>query len=144
MKLIPLLFASAILLRAGIVNVSVVGVTPQQAVLRINAPENGTCTVEVSESPDFRKLAYDVDPALFPGADRCGRASQFTAANQHVFVIGSRGVGVASDGTIKSRSLQVDTTYYVRVKVGNGPAATLSFKTKNKPLARLWPSGSPA
>src|SRR5690348_3816240 len=103
MTLIPLLFATAILLRAGAVNVSVMGVTPQQAVLRIDAPENGTCTVEVSGSPDFRKLAYDVDPTLFPGADHCGRASKFTAANQHVFVIGSRGVGLASDGTIKSR-----------------------------------------
>ena len=143
MKLVLFLFVSAILLRAGTSDVLILGVTPQQAVLQIDAPENGACTVQVSESPDFKRLAYDVDPSLFPGADRCGRASQFTTGSRHLFVLGSRGVGLASDGTIRSRSLQVDTTYFVRVKMGNGPATTLSFKTKNKPLGDSSPDYIP-
>ncbi len=138
-----LLVICAVCVSAENLRVSVVGVTPQQAVLRIDAPDDGACTVQVSESPDFTALAYDVDPSLFPGSERCGRASQFTKGRQYTFIIGARGVGNDTNGIIRSRSLETDTTYYVRVKTANGALATASFKTKNKPLGDSSPDYIP-
>jgi len=143
MKPIFLLIASALLLPASALQVSVAGVTPQQAILRIDAPDGSACTVQVSESKDFSTLAHDVDPALFPGSDRCGRTSQFTKGKQYIFILGARGVGDAQDGVIKSRSLEVDTTYYVKVSVASGPTTTISFRTKNKPLGDSSPDYIP-
>jgi hypothetical protein len=92
----PILFASVILLPAGNLNVLVIGLTPQQAVLRMDAPENGTPWCKLANR-QFQEAAYDVDPALFPDADHCGRASQLTPGNQHLHFWFSW-AGLASDG----------------------------------------------
>jgi hypothetical protein len=143
MKLTFLLLVAGFLLRADGLHVTVEGVTPQQAILHIDAPDNGGCSVQASESKDFAPLARDVDPALFPGSDRCGREIQLTKDRQYVFVLGARGVGDATDGTIKSRSLQVDTTYYVKVSMASGATSTVSVRTKNRPLGDSSPDYIP-
>ena len=54
-------------------NLQVRGVTSTQAILAYRAPDTNPCSIEVSESPSYRPLAHDVDPALFAGADQDNR-----------------------------------------------------------------------
>ena len=59
--------------------------TSTQAILAYRAPDRNACTVEVSESPSYRPLAHDVDPALFAGSNMDNREATASGLNR-VFV----------------------------------------------------------
>jgi uncharacterized protein (TIGR03437 family) len=127
---------------AAISSVNVVGSTNVQSLLSYQAPDNQSCTVEVSESPSFRPLVHDVDPALFPGADSDARPGSLVDGLKRMFAIGKRAVERGSDGNWYSRALQTDTTHYFRIRCG-ADTATGSFHTANIPVGITYPWPAP-
>ena len=71
-------------------NLQVRGVTSTQAIIAYTAPDTDACSVEVSESPSYRPLAHDVDPALFAGSNLDNRPEATASGRQRVFVAGKR------------------------------------------------------
>src|SRR5260370_41872410 len=114
-------------------NLQVRGVTSTQAILAYRAPDTNPCSVEVSESPSYRPLAHDVDPALFAGSDQDSRDGT-TSGLQRVYVAGKRRAEKGTDGRWYSRALQAFTTHYFRITCG-GSRATGSFRTPNITVA---------
>ena len=115
MLLLWLFLVSVVSVQAGISSVNVVGSTNVQSVLSYQAPGSSSCTLEVSESPDYKPLVRDVDPATFPGADSDGRAGNLVDGSSRVFVIGRRAVEQGADGKWYSRALQANTLHYYRL-----------------------------
>src|ERR1035438_508375 len=117
--------------------VRIVGTTNTQAVLAWSAPDNGPCTVKVSQQASLTPLVRDVDPALFPGSDRDTRPETITAQTGRVFVVGKRITQRASDGKNYSRALETYTPQYYQVACGSVVAAG-SFTTANIPLGMTY------
>ena len=84
--------------RAYSLRVKVIGTTNTQAVLAYSAPDDGPCTVKVSQQATYTPLVRDVDPALFPGADQDARPETVTAKTNRIFVVGKRITQRAADG----------------------------------------------
>ena len=99
------------LLTGAITNVRVAGVTATQAIVSYDAPDAGTpCTVEVSESPTYSPLVYDVDPALFSGANSDARNGSLTSGVTRVFVAGTHSADITETNHLRySRALQANT-----------------------------------
>lgn len=142
MRSLFLFLISAGVLCAQVLNVAVVGVTPQQAILSIHT-DGSACTVEISERSDFATLVPDVDPSLFANANACNRVGSVVNGNFITFVAGARTTATALDGDIVSRSLQADTTHYYRVQLASGSVASGSFATVNPPLGNSAPDSIP-
>ncbi|MBV9300565.1 MAG: hypothetical protein JOY53_00480 [Acidobacteriaceae bacterium] len=131
--------------------VQVIGVTPTQAMLSYTAPDGNACSVAVSENSStdpntgaFLSLVHDVDPNLFPGADRDTRNGNLVNGAARTIVIGFRGTGDASDGHIYSRALQANTTHYYQITCADGTYAGAGlFTTANVPLGNSAPDPIP-
>ncbi len=132
------LFCIAGLAQAGIGNVQVIGSTNVQAVLSYQSSIDGTCTLQVSEKPDFRPLVHDVNPVLFPGADSDARPGNVSNGRNRIFVVGRRAVAQAADKKWYSLALQVDTVHYYQIQCGSD-VATGSFRTANLPVGTAFP-----
>src|ERR1041385_7893996 len=91
---------------ADVTNVSVQGTTSTQAILKYTPPDEGVCTVEISESSSFTPLVHDVDPSLFGGSNLDSRSEGTTNGSERVFVAGKRRAQQASNGHWYSRALQ--------------------------------------
>ena len=132
-------------------NVTVLGTTPTQAILSYIAPDNNACSVAVSSSSAvnqftgvFTSLVHDVDAGLFPGADQDTRTGNLVNGTQRTIVVGHRGVGDGSDGSIYSLALQAATTHYFRISCGKGAYVGVgSFKTADIPLGNSAPDSIP-
>ena len=122
---------------ASSLRVRVVGTTNTQAVLTYSAPDDGACTVKVSQQASLTPLVRDVDPALFPGADQDTRPETVTAKTNRIFVVGKRITQRASDGKNYSRALETYATHYYQVACGSA-VATGSFTTANIPLGMTY------
>ncbi len=131
-------FVFATAAEAAISGVSVSGSTNVQSLLTYQAPDNNACTVQVSESPDFKPLVNDVNPDLFPGADSDSRQESISDGARRVFAIGRRAVEQGADGKWYSRALQTNTMHYYRVRCGSD-TATGSFRTANIPVGVTYP-----
>src|SRR4051812_9516228 len=90
----------------AISNVQVRGVTSTQASLSYTAPDLNACSVEVSESPTYRPLVHDVDPALFGGSNLDTRPEGIVSGPERVFVAGKRRAEKGVDARWYSRALQ--------------------------------------
>src|ERR1035438_5959282 len=124
-------------------NLQVRGVTATQAILAYRAPDTNPCSVEVSESPSYRPLAHDVDPALFAGSNLDNRDGATASGLQRVFVAGKRRAEKGSNGRWYSRALQAFTSHYFRVTCG-GSQATGTFLTANIALGNTYNETLPA
>jgi hypothetical protein len=134
----PVFFvASAASALAAVTNVSIQGTTPTQAILHYTAPDEGTCTVEVSESPSFSPLVHDVDPTLYVGANLDIRREGTFNGAERVFVIGKRRAERAGNGHWYSRALQAFTRHYYRITCGTDQA-TGDFTTSNILLGNTY------
>ncbi len=129
--------------KAEIANVRVAGATATQAIIAYTAPDENACTMEVSESADFRPLAHDVDPALFASADRDDRAGNLVTGRARLFVAGARVAQEGLDHKYYSRALQNRTTHYFRITCGTD-TATGSFDTADWPLGLTYNEPIPA
>jgi hypothetical protein len=124
-------------LPAAVTNVQVVGATATQALLSYLAPDETACVLEVSESSSFRPLIPDVDPSLFPGADRDDRAGDVSSGPKRLAILGRRTADIASNGHRYSRALQAATPHFFRITCGSDQA-TGSFSTANIPLGKTY------
>ena len=123
-------------------NVAVRGITSTQAILTYSAPDTNVCSVEVSESPTYRPLIHDVDPALFAGANLDSRAEGTSSGRERVFVAGKRRAEKGLNGHWYSRALQTVTAHYYRIVCG-GSTATGTFETANIALGNTYNEALP-
>ncbi|MEO8596166.1 MAG: hypothetical protein ABI759_22800 [Candidatus Solibacter sp.] len=142
MKLPLLILAMAPIAFGAIGNVQVQGVTSTQAIIAYTAPDMNACAVEVSESQTYRPLAYDVDPALFAGANLDNRPESPSSGLRRVFVAGKRRAERGLDGHWYSRALQAFTNQFFRITCG-GSQATGSFLTANMALGNTYNEALP-
>jgi len=138
MRFLPFVCLPA-LLTGAITNVRVAGVTATQAIVSYDAPDAGTpCTVEVSESPTYAPLVYDVDPSLFSGANSDARNGSLTSGVTRAFVAGAHRADITLTNQLRySRALQANTAHYVRITCGTDQATT-TFTTSNIPLGKTY------
>ena len=125
--------------------VALTGITAQQAILQYQAVDNNACSVEVSQSPTFSPVEYDVDGTKFTGSsiDSRGLPGAISNGLSRTMIIGRRIAMIGNDGVRYSRSLEADATEYYRIICGLGTAlSTGSFHTQTIPfgLAYLEPT----
>lgn len=118
--------------------------TSRQIIAKYTAPSTSPCTVEVSESNTYSPLVPDVNTTLFSGSDQDNRTGGLGAGTtSRTFIAGTiqqpNGTVPVTAGDTKNyaRSLQVNTTHYVRVTCGSH-TGTGSIATKNPPLGKTW------
>ena len=124
--------------------------TPRSAVICYAVPSSdaGTAgTWEISESPSYMPLVYDVDTGLFANSNSDNRAGSTFAGRSRCFVAGEGGTGIqyaptALDGKRYSRAFRPVTTYYARLTVG-ADTATLNFRTANIAPGDSYPVSIP-
>ena len=126
------------MLGAQVSSVQVIGSTNVQAVLSYQASNESSCSVQVSENPDFHPLVHDVDPVLFPGADSDARDGNLNNGRNRIFIAGKRAVHQATDKKWYSLALQTDTMHYFRIRCGADEASG-SFRTANIPVGTSYP-----
>src|SRR4051812_20497016 len=93
-------------------NLTVVGTTATQAIIKYTAPTATACTIEASESAGLQPLVHDVDPNLFAQSNLDTRSGDLVNGQVRVVVIGKRSSETASDQNTYSRALQANTTHY--------------------------------
>lgn len=119
---------------AQITGLTVIGVSPTQALVRYEYLTATVCTLAVSESATFSPVVYDVDGSEFTNANletgHIIRADLSATAGNTVrqVRIGYRTSGLGTDGYWRSRALATDTQYYLRVTCGANTASA-SFRT---------------
>lgn len=124
--------------------VTVIGVTSTQAVLRYQVSTQQACRVQVSQDASLSPLAADVDPVLFPGSDLDSRPEGIssTAESMRYFVVGKHRADKASDGKFYSRALQTFSEYFYRVTCGD-TLLSGRFVTGLPPLGDNFPAAPP-
>jgi hypothetical protein len=130
-----------LLLFAGRCAAQVVGVTATQAVIHYSDPA-ASCTVQVSQNASLTPLVYDVNPALYSGANLDTRPGSVISGTDHWFVVGKRSADLALDGLRRSRALQTQSAYYYSATCG-GNTYTGQFTTANIDLGKTYPEQPP-
>jgi hypothetical protein len=129
----------ALAAQAAIQNVTVLGVTSTQAIIKFQAPSNAPCNVEVSESPTYSPLVYDVDPAKFSGSASDARPGSVSVGVERSFVVGKRAAEIGIDGVRYSRALQTATVHYFRISCpSTGDRTTGTFETTTIPFGSTY------
>ena len=127
--------------------ITLVGATSTQALLSYTVSDASvSCNLKVSENQDFGqgyRPVHDVDPALFPDADRDSRPGTVVNGNVRTVVIGKRTVETGVDGRKYSRALQVNTIHYVRIVCNSGATYSRTFSTSNIPFGNTYPEPLP-
>jgi hypothetical protein len=125
--------------QGAIQNVSVLGTTATQALIRYTAPNNSPCNVEVSESPTFSPLVNDVDGTKFASAPSDARAGSISNGAERTFVAGRRAAEIGLDTIRYSRALQTATQHFFRVTCpSTGDKASGNFETTTIPFGSTY------
>ncbi|HTU48855.1 MAG TPA: hypothetical protein VMF91_27575 [Bryobacteraceae bacterium] len=122
---------------AWALTVTPLSTTATQAILTYQAPDNEPCQVQVSENKSLSTLVYDVDPALFPGANLDSRPGNLSSGTARVFVVGKRAAEKAADGNYYSRALEAYTPHYFKVTCGSSQYSG-AFHTANIPFGATY------
>jgi len=112
--------------------VSLAGVIATQAILSYSAPDGNPCTIQVSEQSSLNPPVHDVDPAIFPGADKDNRPGSLSIGQTRIVVIGKRAVEISQDGHSYSRALQAYTIHHYKITCGS-EVGQGQFTTSNIP-----------
>lgn len=118
---------------AAVENLQLLGATSTQIVVSYTSPSLAACTLEASKESDYTPLALDVDTLHYTGAASDSRAGNVSTGRHRIFVIGRQGpsaIEQSLDGYHRSRALQADTNYHIRVTCG-GDTATITARTMN-------------
>lgn len=142
-SLILLLSPFAYLLQTQSIAVKRIESTPTQAVIVFEAPDTVNCTVRVAYDQNFTKLVHDSNPALFSGAQNCGRAGNLIRGNTVTFVAGLRRAQKAPDGKFYSRALEADTVFWFEISSGGQTSAPATFRTEAPPFGKMYPEQYP-
>lgn len=111
-----------------------------QAIISYTAPTTGVCHVVASESPSLSPVVHDVDTSLFTNSDLDSRDGDLGAGTtSRIIIIGQRVTNTANDAANYSRSLQTNTTHYIRVNCASGVFGTANFTTANIPGGLTFP-----
>src|SRR5271167_4000539 len=125
--------------QAAIQNVSVLGVTATQAIIRYTAPNNSPCNVEVSESSTYSPLVNDVDGTKFASAPSDARVGSISNGVERLFVAGKRAAEIGIDTVRYSRALQTATQHFFRITCPTtGDQATGNFETTTIPFGNTY------
>jgi hypothetical protein len=125
--------------QAAIQNVSVLGVTATQAIIRYTAPNNSPCNVEVSESSAYSPLVNDVDGTKFASAPSDARVGSISNGVERLFVAGKRAAEIGIDTVRYSRALQTATQHFFRITCPTtGDQATGTFETNTIPFGASY------
>ena len=139
MRNIVLFCLIATVAQGAIQNVSVLGTTATQALIRYTAPNNSPCNVEVSESPTYLPLVNDVDNAKFASASSDSRQGSTLSGVERQFVIGKRSAEIGLDGIRYSRALQTATQHSFRITCpSTGDQASGNFQTTTIPFGNTY------
>ncbi len=118
--------------------------TPTQAILSFTVSDPAQCLVQVYSDAARTELVDDTNSTLFPGSQRCNRASSTVQGASVRFVAGLRTSQKASDGKMHSRALAAVSTYYYTITDVLGfQTAQGSFTTANPALGNLYPEQPP-
>lgn len=126
----------------AITDFAVRGRTATQAYFFYTAPDANACRLEVSNSPTYSPLVYDLDPSLFMGSDMDNRLGNLRNGTSRIFVVGKRATEYASDGRSYSRALQADRRHYYRLTCGNDQL-TGTFDTTTIPFGNTYMESLP-
>ena len=113
--------------QAAVTDFAVMGTTPTQMVISYVAPDSNACTLEASKSSSYSPSVEDVDNTLYPSSHFDSRAGNIASGRYRVFVLGKQGqaaMATAADGYRRSRALQADTLYHLRISCGVDVATT--------------------
>ncbi len=116
--------------------------TSTQALFRYHTTNAGACTVEISESATYTPLVYDVDPALYAGANLDSREPNLQAGGNRVFVAGKRVTQRDLNSIPRSRALETSALHYYRVTCGTD-VVTGTFLTRQPPFGLTYPEPIP-
>src|SRR3954469_25171286 len=119
-----LLLAIPYAIAQSAIDISVINVSPTQAILRYNAPDNNPCRVVASEQESFSPSVFDTDATQFKGSNQDNRPGSIVNGQMRVFVLGRRTSERGADGAMHSRALAAETTYYVQVDCGSATGTT--------------------
>ncbi|MEI9811571.1 MAG: hypothetical protein WDO18_02350 [Acidobacteriota bacterium] len=124
---------------AQALDLTVLSVSPQQALIQYTPPSTKLCTLSMVSKGVLAENVWDVDEAAFAGASydkaRVNTTEQFGVRQ---VLLGARQAQRDRLGRLRSRSLQANTPYDVTV-VCDGTTATASFTTANIPVGNLVP-----
>lgn len=135
LKVIPFLLLSSVAFGA-ITNLVVLDSTAQQGGVQFNAPDPLQCTFAVYRDPAMTDQIDDTNNTVFSGSQNCTRVGNIVDGRQVTLVIGQRTAEASLDAAIpiRSRSLRVATTYYVRITDGtDSSTVSTTFTTRNIP-----------
>jgi hypothetical protein len=116
-----------------------------QTVIAVTDAKHFTFTSSVagnSTAGNVGVLVDDVNPNLFPEADRDSRPGNPNNGQRRVFVVGKRTAEVAADGNRYTRALQVNSRHHYTLTCGTQDFDQ-EFTTQNLPLGDTHNDGPP-
>lgn len=130
--------------QAAVSNVSIDGVTAQQAILDFSTANPGQCTVQIYVDSERSLAIDDTNEALFLGSTACNRPGAIVSGNRVWFVAGLRTSTKAADGTMHSRSLAALSAYYYTITdATTGATSQGQFTTTGITAGSLYPEPVP-
>lgn len=126
-------------------NVSVVGTTNTQAIIRFTHSSPASCTIAASKNSSLSPSVNDLNPALFVGENVANRDSaNIIHGNTAQVVIGKRYKAYyGADGSRYSRALNQNSQYYFALNCG-GDEYDGSFSTRPIAMGDTHLDGIPA
>ncbi len=133
------IFLCAAVASAQTLDLTVVGASPQQALIHYRPPSNALCSLALVSEGVLAETVWDVNEVAFTGSSYDLARSNTTEQNGiRQVLLGSRQAKRDRTGKLRSLSLQANTPYTLTVKCEQITAIT-TFTTANIPVGNLVP-----